>query len=115
MPVSRFAISSTDKQLELCGALKKEYPDLYLQTHLDENVNEIKQVKELFPWSKNYLEVYDHYGLNDRKMVFGHCIHLTDSELDSLKQSQAVISWCPISNNFLGSGLFNIEKVLKYT
>lgn len=111
----RFAISSTDKQLELCGALKKEHPDLYIQTHLDENVNEVKEVKQLYPWSKNYLDVYTHFGLNDKKSVFGHCVHLTDPELESLKQSQAVISWCPISNNFLGSGLFNIEKALKYT
>lgn len=111
----RFAISSTDKQLELCGSLKKEYPDLYIQTHLDENLNEIKEVKKLFPWSKNYLDVYDHFGLNDKQSVFGHCIHLTDPELESMKHSQAIISWCPISNNFLGSGLFDLEKVSKYT
>lgn len=111
----RFAISSTDKQLELCGALKKEHPDLYIQTHLDENVNEVKEVQKLFPWSKNYLDVYDHYGLNDKRSVFGHCIYLTDPELESFKQSQAIISWCPISNNFLGSGMFNIGHVTKYT
>lgn len=111
----RFAVSSTDKQLELCGTLKKEHPDLYIQTHLDENLNEVKEVKKLFPWSKNYLDVYSHFGLNDKKTIFGHCIHLTDPELESLKKSHAIISWCPISNNFLGSGLFNIEHVLKYT
>ncbi len=111
----RFAISSTDKQLELCGSLKKEYPDLYIQTHLDENLNEIKEIKELFPWSKNYLDVYDHFGLNDKRSVFGHCIHLTDAELESFKNSHAIISWCPISNNFLGSGLFDMERVIKYT
>jgi len=111
----RFAVSSTAEQLELCAALKKEYPDLYLQTHLDENVNEVKKIKELFPWSKNYLDVYDHFGLNDKKTVFGHCIHLTDPELESLKESHAIIAWCPISNNFLGSGLFDLERTLKYT
>ncbi len=111
----RFAISCSDKLLELCGSLKKEHPDLYIQTHLDENLNEIKEVKKLFPWSKNYLDVYTHFGLNDARSVFGHCIHLTDAELESLKKSHAVISWCPISNNFLGSGMFNLERVAKYT
>jgi len=111
----RFAISCSDEMLELCGSLKKEHPDLYIQTHLDENLNEIKEVKKLFPWSKNYLDVYDHFGLNDSRSVFGHCIHLTDAELESFKKSKAIISWCPISNNFLGSGLFNIERALKYT
>ena len=111
----RFAISSSDEQLELCGALKKKYPDLYIQTHLDENINEIKEVKELFPWSNNYLDVYNHFGLVDKESVFGHCIHLTEAELELFKESQAVISWCPISNNFLGSGLFDLERVLNYT
>lgn len=111
----RFAISSTDQSLELCGSLKKEFPDLFIQTHLDENLNEIKQVKELFPWSKNYLDVYDHFGLCDKRSVFGHSIHLTDAELELFKKSHAIISWCPISNNFLGSGLFDIERVTKYT
>ena len=111
----RFGISCTDQLLELCGSLKRETPDLYIQTHLDENLNEIKEIKKLFPWSKNYLDVYDHFGLNDKRSVFGHCIHLTDPELESFKASQAIISWCPISNNFLGSGLFDIEKVTKYT
>lgn len=111
----RFAISCSDQLLELCGALKKEHPDLYVQTHLDENVNEVKEVQKLFPKSKNYLDVYTSFGLNDKKTVFGHCIHLTDPELESLKKTQAIISWCPISNNFLGSGLFDIERALKYT
>jgi guanine deaminase len=111
----RFAISSSEAQLELCSALKKEYPDLFIQTHLDENLNEIKEVKKIYPWSKNYLDVYDHYGLNDKKTIFGHCIHLTNPELELLKNSQAIISWCPVSNNFLGSGLFDIAHVLKYT
>lgn len=111
----RFAISSTDESLEMCGSLKKEYPDVYIQTHLDENLNEVNEIKQLFPWSKNYLDVYTHFGLNDKKTIFGHCIHLTEDELNSFKQSGAVISWCPISNNFLGSGLFDLERVLKYT
>lgn len=111
----RFAISCSDKVLELCGALKKAHPDAYIQTHLDENTNEIKEVKKLFPWSKDYLDVYDHFGLNDKLSVFGHCIYLTDPELESLKKSRGIISWCPISNNFLGSGMFDMEHVTKYT
>jgi guanine deaminase len=101
--------------LELCGELKKEYPSAYIQTHLDENLNEINEVKKLYPWSKNYLDVYQRFGLVTDKTVFGHCIHLTDNELDLLRETSAIVSWCPISNNFLGSGMFNYERVLKYT
>ncbi|MDR3477669.1 MAG: guanine deaminase [Gammaproteobacteria bacterium] len=111
----RFALACSEKMLELCGTLKKDHPDCYIQTHLDENVNEVIEVQKLFPWSKNYLDVYDHYGLVTDRTVFGHCIHTTDAELARFKSSGAIMSWCPLSNNFLGSGLFDFGRALKYT
>lgn len=111
----RFALSCSEKLLELCGSLKKAHPDCYIQTHLDENLNEIAAVKKLYPKSKNYMDVYDHFGLVTDRTVFGHCIHTTDEELQLFKKSNAIISWCPLSNNFLGSGLFNFGRASKYT
>src|SRR5579862_4607038 len=111
----RFALACSEKMLELCGALKKEHPDCYIQTHLDENLNEIAAVKKLYPNSKNYLDVYDHFGLVTDRSVFGHCIHTTEDELKLFQKSNAIMSWCPLSNNFLGSGLFNFGIASKYT
>ena len=111
----RFGLSCSEEMLAMCGDLAKEYPDAYIQTHLDENVNEIKATKEKFPWSKNYLDVYDHFGLVTERAVFGHCIHLTEPELIVFKEKKAIVSSCPTSNNFLGSGLFNFERTSKYT
>jgi len=111
----RFALACSEGMLELCGSLKKEHPDCYIQTHLDENVNEIAEVKKLYPQSKNYLDVYDHFGLVTDRSVFGHCIHTTEDELCLFKKSGAIMSWCPLSNNFLGSGLFNFDRARKYT
>lgn len=111
----RFALACSAKMLELCGALKKEHPDCYIQTHLDENLNEIAAVKKLYPNSKNYMDVYDQFGLVTDRSVFGHCIHTTDDELKLFQKSNAIISWCPLSNNFLGSGLFNFGRASKYT
>ncbi len=111
----RFALACSAKMLELCGALKKEHPDCYIQTHLDENVNEIAAVKKLYPKSKSYMDVYDSFGLVTDRTVFGHCIHTTDEELKLFQKSNAIISWCPLSNNFLGSGLFNFGRASKFT
>lgn len=111
----RFALACSAEMLELCGTLKKDHPDCYIQTHLDENVNEILEVKKLYPKSKNYMDVYDSFGLVTDRSVFGHCIHTTDEELELFKKSGAIISWCPLSNNFLGSGLFNFCRASKYT
>ena len=106
----RFAPTSTREQLEMAMALRNEFPDCYMQTHLSENRNEVEWVKELFPERKGYLDVYDHYGLTGDKSVFAHCIHLTDDEFRLLGDTGSTISFCPTSNLYLGSGLFKLRQ-----
>lgn len=106
----RFAITSTTEQLNLAGKLLQEYPDVYVHTHLSENVNEVALVKELFPNCKGYLDTYDQAGLVTERSVFAHGIQLTDAEFMRLSESGATIAFCPTSNLFLGSGLFKIEQ-----
>lgn len=106
----RFAPTSSAEQLFLLGELAQQYPDVLIQTHLSENHNEIAWVKELFPERKSYLDVYDHYNLLRKGAVFGHGIHLEESEWQRLNETQASIAFCPTSNLFLGSGLFDLAK-----
>jgi len=106
----RFAPSSTDAQLEAAGALWKEHPDCYMQTHISENQQEIAWVKELFPSRKGYLDVYAHHSLCGPRALFGHAIHLTEPELQLMHASGAAITHCPTSNFFLGSGHFDIFR-----
>ena len=107
----RFAITSSEAQLEAAGALRGEYPDCYVQTHLSENKEEIETVRQLFPKAKDYTDVYDHYGLLGEKSLFGHCIHLSNREIARLSESSSVAVHCPTSNLFLGSGLFNWRRL----
>lgn len=102
----RFAVTSTQAQLEAAGALFKEFPDTWMQTHLSENHAEIASVAKDFPDSKDYTDVYDQVGLLGKKALFAHGIHLSDRELARLSESGSAIVHCPTSNNFLGSGLF---------
>ena len=111
----RFAPTSTPEQLAALGELAREYPDVLIQTHLSENLGEVEWVKELFPEREGYLDVYDHYGLVRERSVFGHCIHLTDKELQTMSDRGATIAHCPTSNFFLGSGYFDIFKALDPT
>lgn len=106
----RFAITSTEAQLEAAGALLQEHPDCYLQTHLSENRREIETVHKLFPWAKSYTAVYDRFGLLGPRALFGHCIHLSDDERKLLSESDSVAVFCPTSNLFIGSGLFDLAK-----
>ncbi len=106
----RFAPTSTREQLAVAGKLKAEFPDVYVQTHLSENKNEVEWVKSLFPEHDDYFAVYEHYGLTGDRSIFAHAIHLTEKEWNAFEYSDSVISFCPTSNLFLGSGLFDLEK-----
>lgn len=106
----RFAFTSTNEQLRLAAKLLAEFPDVYLHTHLSENVDEVALVKELFPDCKGYLDVYDRAGLVGDRSVFAHGVQLTDEEFQRLSEANSAIAFCPTSNLFLGSGLFKLEK-----
>lgn len=105
----RFAVTSSEVQLELAGKLRQEFPDVYLHTHLSENVNEVALVAELFPHRQGYLDVYDQAGLVGERSVFAHGVQLTDAEFQRLSAAKAAIACCPTSNLFLGSGLFKFH------
>jgi guanine deaminase len=107
----RFAPTSTPEQLTLAGQLLSEYPDLYMHTHLSENRKEIEWVKALFPERKGYLDVYDHYKLIGARSVFAHGVHLCDDECKRLAETGSAVAFCPTSNLFLGSGLFDLNKL----
>lgn len=106
----RFAITSTDEELTLAGQLKAEFPDVYVHTHLSENVKEVEYTAELFPDTKDYLNVYEKFGLVGDRSVFAHCVQLDDSAFERLSQAGATIAFCPTSNLFLGSGLFRLHQ-----
>lgn len=103
----RFAPTSTEGQLEAVKALAGEHPGLAIQTHLSENRAEIDYVRELFPWASDYLAVYERYDMVRERALFGHAIHLTERERASLAERGASAIFCPTSNLFLGSGLFD--------
>jgi guanine deaminase len=109
----RFAVTSTPEQLAAAGALCREHPDVYMQTHVAENHDEIDLVMKLFPERASYLDVYDHYGLCRPRAIFAHGIHLSEDEFSCAHRSGSAISHCPTSNFFLGSGCFDIGRATR--
>jgi guanine deaminase len=104
----RFAATSSEAQLASVGRMAQEFPDVYVQTHLAENHAEIAWIKELFPRSRSYLDVYDSYGLLRERAVYAHCIHLNAIDRGRMASTGATAAFCPTSNLYLGSGLFDI-------
>ncbi len=106
----RFAITSSDAQLQAAGALLAAHPDVLLHTHLAENVRECEAVAARFPEAIDYLDVYDLFGLVGPRSVFAHCIHLSGHACARLAAKGAGIAVCPSSNLFLGSGFFDFGQ-----
>ncbi len=104
----RFAATSTPEQLAAAGALVREHPGVYVQTHYAETADEIAWVRRLFPGPGDYLDVYAQHGLIGRRTVLGHGIHVADAAWQRLFDAGAAVAHCPTSNNFLGSGHFRI-------
>jgi len=103
----RFAITSTPEQMAAAGRLAAEHPDCHVQTHIDENRAEIAFARELYPAAADYADIYRGYGLLGPRSLMGHCIHMTHNEWQAFAETGAVAVFCPTSNLFLGSGLFD--------
>lgn len=105
----RFAPTSSEQQLRLAGELAAAYPTTYIQTHVSENAEECRWVRELFPSQRSYLHVYEHYGFMRPRAMFGHCIWLDDTDFARMADTGSAVAICPTSNLFLGSGLFDFD------
>ena len=109
----RFSPTSTTEQLKILGQLWNEHPQCLMQTHLSEQLEEIKWVMSLFPKADDYLDTYERAGLLGERAVFGHCIHLKEREKARIKEVGASLIHCPTSNSFIGSGLFDMYGLTK--
>ncbi|MFI9403828.1 guanine deaminase [Nocardia sp. NPDC052316] len=103
----RFAPSSSAEQLAMAGRLLRDFPDVALQTHAAESRPETASVLARFTDARSYLDVYDQAGMLGPRSIFGHCIHIDDQDRSRLADTGAAIAFCPTSNLFLGSGLFD--------
>lgn len=105
----RFAPTSTSAQLHGAGELAARYTDVWIQSHVAENRDEVKWAAELFPASRSYLGVYDDFGLLRRRAIYAHCIHLDDGDRRLMAESGTAAAISPTSNLFLGSGFFDYQ------
>lgn len=110
----RYAITSSPEALEIAASLFHEYDELYLQTHISENLKEVEVVNHSYPNHRNYLDVYDNFGMLTPRTFMGHGIYLEKDELKRIAETGTKIVHCPTSNLFLGSGLFDMRKVLNH-
>lgn len=104
----RFAPTSSNEQLASAGRLAHDYPDVFIHTHLAENPDEVNWVRQLFPDTRSYLDVYDRAGLLRERATYAHCIYLDTADRERMAATGSSAAFCPTSNLYLGSGLFDI-------
>ncbi len=108
----RFAIACSAELMKMTAEVAA-LDGLFVQTHLSENLNEIAQVKKLFPDFSSYTEVYDKLGILTERTLLAHCVHLSDNEIEIIKRRDSIAVHCPASNKFLSSGIMPAKKYLK--
>jgi guanine deaminase len=110
----RFAPTSSDAQMRLAGELIQAWPGLHLQTHVAENQAEVRWVAELYPRARSYLDVYERFGHLGPRSVLAHCLWLDDTDRARMAATGTAMSFCPTSNLFLGSGLFDLAAARRH-
>ena len=103
----RFVPSCSEAQLRGAGELAARYPDVWVQSHVAENKDEIAWVRALYPDARSYLSVYEQFGLLRPRAVYAHCIHLDAADRALMHATGSAAAVCPTSNLFLGSGFFD--------
>jgi 5-methylthioadenosine/S-adenosylhomocysteine deaminase len=106
----RFAISCTRELLEEVGRLSRER-GVMIHTHASENRTECEIVeRETGLRNVAYL---DQVGLTGSHVALAHCVHLTEEEIETLRETKTNVVHCPSSNLKLGSGIAPIAALLE--
>ena len=105
----RFVPSCSAAQLRGAGELAARYPDVWIQSHVAENRDEVAWVNQLYPEARSYLSVYAQFGLMRPRAIYAHCIHFDDADRALMRSTGAAAAVSPTSNLFLGSGFFDYE------
>ncbi len=109
----RFAASCTMRLLEKTASVAKE-GGFFIQTHLAENQSEIHFIKSLFERERHRVPTNTHIfkksNLLGEKTLLAHCLYLSTTELQLIKESGSKIVHCPTSNIFLQSGFMPFRR-----
>jgi guanine deaminase len=109
----RWAGTSSEAQLAMAGEIHAAHPETWLQTHIAENREEVRHVAALYPQAHDFLDIYERFGLVGPRTVLAHCIHLEDEAVRRMAKAGAAAAFCPSSNLFLGSGLFDLSRAIR--
>ncbi len=101
--------TSEREYVEKCIEFAKE-KELPIHMHFCENEKEVEDIKNMYNLTP--VEVIKQEFKNE-KLIFAHCVKLSNEEIEELKKFNISVSHCPVSNLKLGCGIANIVEMLK--
>lgn len=108
----RFAPTCTEELLKGLGKLAQKY-DIPVQSHLSENIDEVKWVQRLFQGAENYSDIYYKNNLfGQTKTLMAHAIYLSEDEKNLASQMRPFLVHCPDSNLNVRSGIMPVREYL---
>lgn len=82
-----------------------------IHVHLSESESEIQQIKEKYGCSP--IEMADRNGLFDVPAIAAHCVQITESDMEILKNKNVSVVTNPASNMKLGNGFAPVPAMLE--
>ena len=82
-----------------------------MHTHVAETRKEVDDCIEKHGMTP--VQLLDSIGVLDRDVVAAHIVHVDDKDIEILSKRGVVIAHNPCSNLKLGSGLFEMDRLIK--
>ncbi|MCD6130259.1 MAG: amidohydrolase [Deltaproteobacteria bacterium] len=98
------------KTLERCKQLSLD-KEMLFNIHAAETKDEIKIVKE--KTGKTPIKYLNDIHILDEYTILAHCTHVTDQEIEMLKEKRSTVCCVPESNMKLASGIAPVWKMIK--
>ncbi len=104
----RFVPSCSEPLLRQTVALARQH-GCQIHTHASENRDEVAMVRQMT--GRDNVRYLHDIGMTGPDVIFAHCIHLTDDEIELLAASDTTLTHCPGSNCKLASGLARVPEL----
>lgn len=101
---------STEFLKEISENAKKLYDNI-IHIHLSETLTEVENSKKEYGMTP--IEYVNSLGLLDSQIIAAHCVHITDEEIELVKNKKFYPVYNPSSNLKLASGFTPVDKMLK--
>lgn len=85
--------------------------NMRIHVHLSESENEIQQIKDKYGCTP--IEMADKNGLFDVPAIAAHCVQITESDMQILKDKNVSVVTNPASNMKLGNGFAPVPELLQ--